>query len=164
MKRLFLFAATLAALSVIPARAQTAGEKALMQTSRDWAKAAASGNVDTMLAYWADDAVVLPPNQAAITGKAAIRGFVEESLKIPGFSITWEPQSASISADGSLGYLVETNRVSFTGEKGDAVVIEGKAVTVWRKTAAGKWQCVADIWNDNPPPASAEKKVAAAGR
>ncbi len=127
MKRLVpLVFTALAVLSSI-AQGQTGDEKALMQTSRDWAKTAASGDVDAMLAYWADDAVVLPPNKAAITGKAAIRAFVEESLRIPGFSITWEPQSASISADGSLGYLVETNRVSFTGEKGDAVVIEGKA-------------------------------------
>lgn len=145
--------AALAALSSAPmARAETADEKALMQTSRDWAKTAASGDVEAMVAYWSDDAVVLPPNKPPLAGKAAIRAFVEESLKIPGFAITWEPQSASISADGSLGYLVETNRVSFTGEKGDAVVIEGKALTVWRKTA-GRWQCVADIWNDNPPPA-----------
>jgi ketosteroid isomerase-like protein len=161
MKTRFLIAAALAALSAIPATSQSADEKALMQASRDWAKAAASGNADTMLAYWADDAVVLPPNKAAITGKAAIRAFVEESLRIPGFTITWEPQSASISADGSLGYLVETNRVSFTGDKGDAVVIEGKAVTVWRKTSVGRWQCVADIWNDNPPPAPADKVAAA---
>lgn len=88
MKRRVLFAASLAALSVIPARAQTADEKALMQTSRDWAKAAASADAEAILAYWAEDAVVMPPNKAAITGKAAIRGFVAESLKIPGFSIT----------------------------------------------------------------------------
>ena len=161
MKRLLVLAAVLAPLSVTPATAQSADEQALMQTSRDWAKTAGSGDVDAMVAYWADDAVVLPPNKAAITGKAAIRAYVVESLKIPGFSITWEPQSASVPAGGGIGFLLERNRVSFTGEKGDAVVVEGKAVTIWRKAAGGRWECIVDIWNDNPPPAPADKVAAA---
>ena len=41
----------------------------LMQTSRDWAAAAASGDLERALAYWTDDAIVLPPDQPAVVGQ-----------------------------------------------------------------------------------------------
>jgi ketosteroid isomerase-like protein len=123
---------------------------ALMQTSRDWARAAATGDLDRVVSYWADDALVLPPDQPTMAGKAAIREFVRASREIPGFSITWEPEKASISDDGKLGYLVERNRVTFVDAKGVAQTQHGKAITVWRKDTAGAWKCVIDMWNNNP--------------
>ena len=45
--------------------------EALMQASRDWAAAAASGDLERALAYWTDDAIVLPPDQPAVVGKRA---------------------------------------------------------------------------------------------
>src|SRR5262245_48771978 len=107
--RLLRFAAVLLALLPSPAlrASQGADAEALKQVSRDWSKATAGGNVDAIVAYWADDAVVLPPGRTAISGKAAIRAYVEESFKIPGFTISWEPESASVQ--GGLGYLIERN-------------------------------------------------------
>lgn len=121
---------------------------ALMQTSRDWAKAAAGGNVDVILAYWADDAVVMAPDQPVVDGKAALREMVLGMQKIPGFTIAWEPERAFISGD--LGYLIERNRVTFTGADGAVKTQYGKAVTIWRKDASGAWKCVVDAWNNNP--------------
>lgn len=127
-----------------------AEEQSLMQTSREWAKAAASGDLERILAYWADDAVVLAPDQPAFVGKAAIRNFLQQTVSIPQFSITWEPEQAAISASGDLGYLVEHNRVTFADSTGALKTQYGKAVTVWRKDASGAWKCVVDTWNNNP--------------
>ena len=123
---------------------------ALMQTSRDWAKTAASGDVDRILSYWSDDAIVLEPEQPAHVGKAAIRAMVEGSMKAPKFSITWEPERASISQAGDVGYLIEHNRVTFADSTGKLRTVYGKAVTIWRKDASGNWKCAVDIWNGNP--------------
>jgi ketosteroid isomerase-like protein len=123
---------------------------ALMQRSRDWAKAAATGNVDSALAYWSDDAVVLEPDQPAYAGKAAIRGMVEASMKIPKFSITWEPERASISQSGDVGYLIEHNRVTMADSTGKVHTQYGKGVTIWKKDASGVWRCVVDIFNSGP--------------
>ena len=127
-----------------------AAESALMQRSRDWAKAAATGNVDSALAYWSDDAIVMQANQPAYVGKAAIRGMVEASMKIPKFSITWEPERASISESGDVGYLIEHNRVTMADSTGKVHTQYGKGVTIWKKDANGVWRCVVDIGNDNP--------------
>ena len=123
---------------------------ALIQTSRDWARAAASGDVDRILSYWADTAIVLEPDRPALVGKKAIRQMVEGTARIPSFSITWEPERAWVSLTGDVGYLIERNKVSFADSSGKVHTQYGKAVTVWTKDANGKWKNVVDTWNANP--------------
>jgi len=130
--------------------ARGAPEAALMQTSRNWAKAAATGNADSALAYWSDDAVVLEPDQSALVGKSAIRQMVVSSMKDPKFSITWEPERAEVSESGDIGYLIEHNRVTFSDSTGKVHTIFGKAVTIWKKDANGNWKCVVDTFNGSP--------------
>jgi hypothetical protein len=48
---------------------------------------------------------------AAVEGRAAIRELVAESLRTPGFSVSWEPREVAVSADGSMGYTTGTNRL-----------------------------------------------------
>jgi ketosteroid isomerase-like protein len=132
------------------ATANSAAEAELMQVSRNWAKAAASGNLDSTLAYWSDDAVVLQPGDPAYVGKAAIKGMVEGAMKIPRFSITWAPERASISQSGDMGYLIEHNRVTFADSAGKVHTQYGKGVTVWKKDANGVWKNVVDIFNPGP--------------
>ena len=143
-------------IAILPACAPAAPDlqaeqAALMQVSRDWAQAAATGDAERIASYWADDAVVMPPNQPAIVGKAAIREFVRTSLAIPGFSVTWEPERASVAGSGEVGYLIERNQFTLTDASGTLLTLHGKSATIWRKDAKGTWKCVVDIWNDNPP-------------
>lgn len=127
-----------------------AERESLMQASRDWARAAATRDVELIVSFWADDATVLPPGQAAVFGKPAIREYVRQGLATPGFSITWEPERAFIAAGGDLGYMVERNRLTVLDESGKPRTLEGKGVTVWTKDPAGKWKCLIDIWNSSP--------------
>jgi ketosteroid isomerase-like protein len=124
--------------------------EALLKTDQEWAAEAASGDIDRIVSYWSDDAVVLPPNRPPLVGKAAIRKFVAESKTIPGFGISWKATRAVIAAAGDMGYTVATNRITMTGADGKPAVIKGQAVTVWRKEPDGSWRCVLDIWNDGP--------------
>ena len=132
---------------------------ALMQTSREWAKAAASRDVERTVSYWADDAIVLQPDQPALVGKAAIRGMVERGMKDPKFSITWEPERAVITQAGDMGYLIEHNRVTFADSTGKVRTVFGKGVTIWKKDANGNWRCTVDIFNNSPT----ERVLPAAG-
>ena len=122
---------------------------ALMQTSRDWSRVAASGDVDRILSYWTDDAIVLQPNQPALQGKKEIRGMVASSFKIPKFAISWEPERAWVSGNGDVGYLIEHNHVTFADSTGTMKNSYGKAVTIWKKDASGNWKCAVYTWNDN---------------
>jgi ketosteroid isomerase-like protein len=102
----------------------TDAREALMTTSRDWAAATATGDLERALPYWTDDAIVLPPDQPAVVGKAAIRAYVQQAASIPGLSITWEPELAVVSETGDMGYMVGRNKVTFQrchGRLADAI-------------------------------------------
>ena len=123
----------------------------LLRTDKEWAAAVASRDVDKIVSYWTDDAIVLAPGAPALVGKQAIREFVAQSLQLPGFSIGWEANQAVVSAAGDMAYTVGTNRVTMPDANGTPVTTLGKAVTVWRKEPNGTWRCVVDIWNADPP-------------
>jgi len=94
--------------------------------------------------------MVLPPDQPVVVGKPAIKEFVRQSMAMPGFSVTWEPEQAVIAAGGDLGYMVERNRITFADSSGSIRTQLGKAVTIWKKDSAGNWKCVIETWNRNP--------------
>ena len=120
----------------------------LLNTDREWSQIASeSRDVQRIAAFWADDAEVLPPGAPVVRGKAAIREFVQQSLAIPGFRISWRPDSASVSADGTLGYTTGVNSLTLPGNDGKLTAIEGRYATVWRRSTDGSWKCVVDIWN-----------------
>ena len=118
----------------------------ILRLDQEWAKAAAEGDLERILSFWADDATVFPPGSPALAGKPAIREYIAASLRTPGFSISWRTNEVVVAASGDLAYGVGVNRVSFSGPDGKPMFIDGKAVTVWRNDPDG-WKCVIDIWN-----------------
>lgn len=123
------------------------GEK-LMALSREWSKQAAGKDVDKIVNYWSDDAVLFTNGRPAINGKNALRQMVEESLNIPGFKITWEPVKVDVSESGDMAYLIEKNEMTMQDSTGKPFVIKGNVVTVWKKNTAGEWKAVVDISSD----------------
>jgi uncharacterized protein (TIGR02246 family) len=120
----------------------------LLQRDVEWAAVASEGrDIERILSYWTDDAIVLPPGQPAVVGKAALRQFVEASLQIPGFGITWTSADVSLSADGNLAYILSKRSVTVTGPDGTPMTRAGPLVTIWHREADGTWRCAVDIWN-----------------
>jgi ketosteroid isomerase-like protein len=129
-----------------------AEEAAIMKIDSTWASLALeSKDVDKVVSYWADDAIVIPPGQPVVKGKGALRKMVEDSKNIPGFSITWKSSDIHFSPDGKMAYMSGENLVTMNDSIGHKISIPGRAYTIWRKEADGNWKCVVDIWN-NPPP------------
>jgi hypothetical protein len=54
-----------------------------------WLAMSSTDDVDSIVSFWTEDSRVIAPGQPPIIGRAAIRQMVDESLKIPGFSINW---------------------------------------------------------------------------
>jgi ketosteroid isomerase-like protein len=128
--------------------------QSLLERDRAWSRAAGSGNVDSILPYWTEDARVLLPDQPAYVGAEAIRKMVTASLAIPGFQISWAPDSAVVAASGDLAYTYGTNRVTVSDSAGHATTSEGRYVEIWRKSADGQWRCAVDINNAGPAAAN----------
>ncbi len=127
------------------------GDK-LMQLSRDWSAVAATGNLDTTLSFWADDAIIMAPGEPPLKGKTAIRGMLEGTSKISGFRISWEPKEVHVSSNGDMAYMIEETKITMQDSLGKPFTQNNKALTVWRKEPNGEWKNVVDMWNANPAP------------
>ena len=121
--------------------------EALMNLSRQWSAVLQTGDLESTLEFWADDAVMLPPGLPLVEGKEAIREFVEAGAEIPGYKISWEPVSAYISDSGDLAYMLERNVEEFDGPDGNKVIKHNKVVTIWRTDQNGQWKNIVDMWN-----------------
>jgi len=125
------------------------GDK-LMQTSRDWSRVSGTDSIDRILSYWADDATLITTDEPTIQGKEAIRAMLVSSFKQPGFKISWEPISATISKSGDLGYLVERNQITFPDSAGKTLTVHSRVVTIWRKNSDGTWKNIVDMASREP--------------
>ena len=125
----------------------------LLARDAEWSSAASAGqDVEKILSYWTDDAVVIPPGQPVIEGKAAITAFITASLRIPGFTIRWSSDAVTFSPDGQMACIRGTNITTVPGPGGALLTLHGRAVTVWRIDHDGEWRCTIDVWNEAPGP------------
>lgn len=144
-----LTALALLAITVISCNQQKVDTKAegekVMKLSEEWSKAVSTKDVEKITSYWADDAILMSAEQPVLEGKNAIRQMVEESFKMPGFNISWQPKNVVVSESGDMAYLIEDSQVSFSDSTGKLMTMQNKAVSIWRKDANGSWKNVVDI-------------------
>lgn len=97
---------------------------------------------------FADDATYLHPGAPLVRGKEAIRTILAGS---PG-PLTWAPEDADVSGDGTLGYSYGWTHLSDQ---------RGKYLACWQRRTNGPWRIVAyartrlDSSATTPPPAPA---------
>jgi ketosteroid isomerase-like protein len=145
---LLLFPALFASSCAV---AQESARDELIRTDQAWSAAASEGkDVEKVVAFWSDDAQIVPEGAAIISGKAAIRSYVTESFATPGFKISWETLDAAVSNDGTMGYTTAASTFTFPGPDGTLVTETGRGIAVWRRDSSGAWKCVYDTWNSGP--------------
>jgi uncharacterized protein (TIGR02246 family) len=133
---------------------RAADESAVKDQDAQWAKTAASRDLDATVSYYTDDASLLSPNAPIATSKQAIRA-VWADLLSPDINVTWEVTKAEAAQSGDLAYVVGVYQITPNNEKGKPLADRGKLVEVWKKQADGKWKVVADIFNSDLPVAPA---------
>ena len=133
------------------------GQK-LLRRDAEWADLATAGkDVEKIVSYWSDDAVLIFPGQPVLEGKAAIRAYVTASLNTPGFKIHWVSQKPVFSPDGKFAYMRGTDELTLPGPNGTPMTLHLRGISVWRIDSDGQWRCVVDIANEQPSAASTVK-------
>lgn len=131
-----------------------AESRKLLRRDAEWANAAAAGkDLEKILSYWSDDALVIEPGQPVYEGKAAIRAYVAGSLQTPGFKIHWVSERPVFSPDGKMAFMRGVDELTVPGPAGAPVTMRMRGISIWRLEADGQWRCVVDIANE-PPAAS----------
>lgn len=136
----------------------TAAEEAKMRADLTaWFEHYNSGNADGIAAQYADDAILMPPNAPAATGRTAIRAFMAadtKNTKAAGLTL----RNNGVSGVGIAGDLAWMGGTFTVVDPKGAAVDTGKYLSVHRKTN-GAWLYIRDTWNsDNPPPPPPTKK------
>src|SRR5213595_3443240 len=130
----------------------------LLRRDAEWADLASAGkDVEKIVSYWSDDAVLIFPGQPVLEGKAAIGAYVAESLKTPGFKIHWVSEKPVFSPDGKLAYLRGKDELTVPGPNGAPATLHLRGISIWRLDADGQWLCAVDISNEEPPAAPVAK-------
>ena len=116
-------------------------------------KAVADGDLDKIMTFYADDAVLMPTAEPIVVGKVAIREEWQHILSIPDFQNKSALTKVDVSKSGDLAYSMGTYLSTMRGENGQLVTEPGKWLSVWRRQADGSWLVVAATYNtDIPPP------------
>ena len=127
-------------------------EQSLRDLDAQWSAAAGAKDLEKTVSFYADDAVVLAPNQPMVTSKDGIRnlwkGFLDSIS-----DMSWKATRVEIAKSGDLAVLTGTYEMTMK----DGTKDRGKYCEVWEKKAEGKWKCGTDIWNSDLP-APGEKK------
>src|SRR5689334_5227204 len=77
-------------------------EKTLRELDAQWSKTAAAKDLDATVAFYSDDAVVLPGDAPAANTKQTIRQ-VWAPLLAPDASVSWQVNQAEVARSGDLG-------------------------------------------------------------
>ena len=129
----------------------------LLRMDAVWADLASEGkDLEKVLSYWSDDATLYFPGQPVVKGKAALRAYVSQSFKTPGFKIHWKSEKPVFSPDGNMAYMPGTDELTVPGPQWP-MTLHYRGVSIWRRDADDQWRCVIDISNEEPPPAVAAR-------
>jgi ketosteroid isomerase-like protein len=147
-----LVAALIALAGCQKAQDTKADEDAIRASTDAWDDAYNAGDTAALGAAYAEDAVLLPPNAPAVSGRAAIGEFLTaDGANTRGAGLTFAiAKDSTVGVSGDLAYEAGTFAVN---DASGATVATGKFIGVFNKSKDGKWLLVRDTWNMDAPPA-----------
>jgi uncharacterized protein (TIGR02246 family) len=113
----------------------------IQRTLERYVEASRSQDAAALAALYADDAVLLPPEEEMVVGREAIERFWQDGME-PGLSV----ETVRVQLQGEAGYLIGRYTLPATD---DAPADSGKTVLCFRREAGGRWAVTADIWNSS---------------
>ena len=144
-----------------PSEKPSGVEQLLRDLDAQWAKVAAAKDVEQTIAYYSDDAIVLPPNATSAATKEAVRNVWRDMFASPGLVISWQPTRVQVGKSGEMAWVRGTYELTMNDASGKPIDDRGKYLEVWEKQTDGNWKCAADMWNSDlaaSAPARPEKK------
>ncbi len=113
--------------------------------------ASLSGDLEAMVSMFADDAVLMPPNDTSVYGKEEIRSWWEEYFSF--FRITSSVESErDVSITGDQAFVRASFSVTIVPKQQGARILDDiRSLTVWRKESDDSWRITHQIWNSTKP-------------
>ncbi len=131
------------------ATTRTTATGAIRRLDREFMRAAHARDAGALVAaFYAPDAVLMPPNHPLVKGQARIRAFLQGL--IDGGLSRIVLRTSRIESAGDLAYGRGAYTLTLTPPGGAPVEDAGKYVVVYRRQGrGGAWRAVADIFNSD---------------
>jgi ketosteroid isomerase-like protein len=112
---------------------------------------------DSLMALMADDVVLMPPNEAVLKGKPAVRAWYDRLVaQLRTSSLTITDREVLVGDEWATELAAfEWTLVPIAG--GPAVIDRGSYVQVWHREPDGRWLFIRELWNSTTPPVSPPK-------
>ncbi|MBI1198897.1 MAG: DUF4440 domain-containing protein [Phenylobacterium sp.] len=144
--RNWIIGAALAACATTAAAA-TPDQQAIIDRDAHWNDVLAAHDVDGVVAIYADDASLMPPNSPRAEGPG-IRAVWTALLGAPGMKLVLKAEQVTVAKSGEIAIDRGTYVLDMAGAPQD----HGKYVVVWKKVG-GEWKAFHDIFNSDLPAA-----------
>jgi ketosteroid isomerase-like protein len=129
---------------------RAADEATIRNLDAQWSKAAGAHDLDGIVSYYSDDAVLLPPNAPLAASKQSIRASWAP-LAEPGVSISWQVSKVEVARSGDMAYSTGTYALAMKDPQGKPITDTGKFMEVWKRQPDSGWKAVADTYNSDLP-------------
>jgi len=130
---------------------QSADEAKIRASEVAMSAAAVSKDLDKVVSYYADGAMVFAPNSPGATTKETIRNAWKGYLTPAGASTSWKAMKVEVAKSGDLAYTSGTYDGTMIGADGKPVKDSGNYLTVWKKQTDGTWKILIDTWATDLP-------------
>lgn len=112
---------------------------AIKRLFEDWNAGWVAGDTAALLSLYADDPALMPQNQPAMVGKAAIRLLYQSVFDE--FNVKGEGRLMEIEISGDWGYFWSAYRLTATPKAGgEPIEDEGKSIFIVRRQNDNSWK------------------------
>jgi len=114
-------------------------------------EASQSGDIDRIVSLFADDAVVMPPNDTTLFGKDEVRSWWEEYFQV--FRVTSSVETArDVTVIGDQAFERTAFSVTIVPkQRGARIKDDIQSLIVWKRVTDGTWKISHHIWNSARP-------------
>jgi uncharacterized protein (TIGR02246 family) len=123
---------------------RSADTRTIIALDSGWMRNVIAKNVDSLMTYYAPDAVSIGFGGAPATGTEQVRGVYTEMVKSTIADPVINPGAVGFSDDGTMAFDHGTYSMTVTPPGGKATKESGAYLNVWRKLD-GQWKLVAEV-------------------
>ncbi len=121
---------------------------AIARASARLLNAVNGSDVDGVVAVWAEDGVMMPPDKLPVSGRTAIQHYFRRLFSNARFQFQFTASEIEVVGD------VASERVTYAAEAwvdGASAPMRdrGKGIHVFRRLPGGAWVLAVDIWNSD---------------
>ena len=132
-----------------PPAESPASKEELGQMNRDFAAALNAKDAAMAAACYTEDAVLIPPGEPMVRGRADIEAYWKGALEMGGVRDV-SVETIDAKSSGALGYEIGSYVLTANGPDGEPVTDRGRFIELLERGADGKWYSTAGIWNPAP--------------